>query len=80
MSLGNEMHEWRKQLVEKLLLNGVKAEDLEKQVDAAELAVYGSQVATVTIEVSFKYADELKAILRDFSQKNDCRVMATTSS
>ena len=30
MSLGIEMHEWRKQLVEKLLLNGVRAEELEK--------------------------------------------------
>ncbi|MCO8103160.1 hypothetical protein NI401_09645 [Acinetobacter indicus] len=74
------MHEWRKQLVEKLLLNGVKAEDLEKHVNAAEMAIYGNQIATVTIECPFKFAAELKAILHDFSQKNGCRVMATTSS
>ena len=69
------MREWRKQLVEKLLLNGVNPEYLEKQVSAAELAVYGGQVATVTIEVPFKYADELKTILLDFSQKNGCYVI-----
>jgi hypothetical protein len=80
MSLGIEMHEWRKQLVEKLLLNGVRAEELEKHVNAAELAVYGGQVATVTIEVPFKYADELKTILLDFSQKNSCYVITKTGS
>jgi hypothetical protein len=31
MSLGIEMHEWRKQLVEKLLLQGVGIEELEKR-------------------------------------------------
>ena len=43
MSLGNEIHEWRKQLVEKLLLNGVKPEDLEEQVNAAELVVFNGK-------------------------------------
>ena len=70
------MREWRKQLVEKLLLNGVNPEYLEKQVRAAELAVYGGQVVTVTIEVPLKYANELNAILLDFSQKNGCLVTA----
>lgn len=69
------MREWRKQLVEKLLLNGVKPEDLEKQVSAADLAVYGGQVVTVKIEVPLKYANELNTILLDFSQKNGCFVM-----
>ncbi|MCL6240623.1 MULTISPECIES: hypothetical protein [Acinetobacter] len=80
MSLGNEMHEWRKQLVEKLLLNGVKAEDLEGQVSAAELVVFGGQVATVTIEVPLKHAKELKTILLDFSQKNGSFVIAKTDN
>ncbi|WP_171405338.1 hypothetical protein [Acinetobacter radioresistens] len=80
MSLGIEMHEWRKQLVEKLLLNGVKAEELEKYVNAAEMAIYGNQTATVTIECPFKFAEELKAILQDFSNKNGCYVIAKTDS
>lgn len=75
MSLGIEMHEWRKQLVEKLLLNGVRAEELEKHVKVAEMAIYGNQTATVTIEVPLKYANELNTILLDFSQKNGCFVM-----
>ena len=70
MSLGNEMHEWRKQLVENLLLNGIKAEDLEKQVNAAEVAIYGNQVATVIIECPLKFAEELKTILLWEIQKN----------
>ncbi|MFI9459629.1 hypothetical protein [Acinetobacter sp. YH01008] len=79
MSLENEMHEWRKQLVEKLLLNGVKTEDLEKHINVAEMAIYGNQIATVTIECPFKFADELKAILQDFSKKNDCYVITKTT-
>lgn len=72
MSLGNEIHEWRKQLVEKLLLNGVKPEDLEKQVNAAKLVIFGGRVVTATIEVPLKHADELKATLLEFSKKNGC--------
>ena len=78
MSLGIEMHEWRKQLVEKLMLNGVKPEDLERQVNAAEMVIYGNQVATVKIECPLKFAGELKATLLDFSQKNGCCVIAKT--
>ena len=80
MSLENEIHEWRKQLVEKLLLNGVKPEDLEAHVIAAKSLVYGNQVATVTIECPLKFAGELNAILLDFSQKNGCYVIAKTDS
>ena len=80
MSLGIEMHEWRKQLVEKLLLNGVRAEELEKHVNAAEMAIYGKQIATVTIEMPLRYAEELKTILQDFSKKNGCHVIAKTNS
>ena len=72
MSLGNEIHEWRKQMVEKLLLNGVKPEDLEKQVNAAKLIIFGGHVVTATIEVPLKHADELKATLLEFSKKNGC--------
>jgi hypothetical protein len=75
MSLGIEIREWRKQLVEKLLLNGVRAKDLEKHVKAAEMAIYGNQTVTLTIEVPLKYANELNTILLDFSQKNGCFVM-----
>ena len=78
MNLSDELLEWRKQFVEKLLLNGVKPEDLEKQVDAAEIAIYGKQIAAVTLEVPFKYAAELKTILQDFSKKNGCYVTAKT--
>ena len=78
MSLGIEMHEWRKQLVEKLLLQGVGIEELEKKVKAAEMVIYGNQVATVTIECPLKFAGELKATLLDFSQKNGCCVIAKT--
>ncbi|MGU3288472.1 hypothetical protein ACLBWM_02480 [Acinetobacter radioresistens] len=80
MSLNTEMFDWRKQMVEKLLLNGVKAEELEKYVNAAEMAIYGNQTATVTIECPFKFAEELKAILQDFSNKNGCYVIAKTGS
>ena len=72
MSLGIEMHEWRKQLVEKLLLNGVKPEDLEKQVNAAEIAVFGGHTIETTIKHSIKSAPELKAILLEFQKKNGC--------
>jgi len=74
------MFDWRKQTVEKLLLNGVKAEELEKYVNAAEMAIYGNQTAIVTIECPFKFAEELKAILQDFSNKNGCYVIAKTGS
>jgi len=80
MSLNTEMFDWRKQMVEKLLLNGVKAEELEKYVNAAEMAIYGNQTAIVTIECPFKFAEELKAILQDFSNKNGCYVIAKTGS
>ena len=43
MQLSNEIFEWRKQLVEKLLLNGVKPKDLEEQVNAAELVVFNDK-------------------------------------
>ena len=72
MSLGNEIHEWRKQLVEKLLLNGVNPEDLEKQVSAAELAVFGGHTIETTIKHPIKLVPELKAILLEFSEKNGC--------
>lgn len=72
MSLGIEMHEWRKQLVEKLLLNGVKAEDLEEQVNAAELIVFGSHTIETTIRHPLKFVSGLKAILLEFSEKNGC--------
>ena len=75
MSLGIEMREWRKQLVEKLLLNGVNPGDIEKHVGAAQLAVYGGQIATIKIECPFRCAEELKTILLDFSQKNGCYVI-----
>ncbi|WP_213073867.1 MULTISPECIES: hypothetical protein [unclassified Acinetobacter] len=76
MSLGNEIHEWRKQIVEKLLLNGVKPEDLEKQVSAAQKLIYGSYIDTVVIECPLKFKDELKATLLEFSQKNGCHVIS----
>lgn len=72
MSLGNELHEWRKQLVEKLLLNGVKAEDLEKQVNAAELVIFGSRMIETTIKHPIKLVPELKATLLEFQEKNGC--------
>lgn len=79
MSISDEIFEWRKQFVEKLLLNGTKPEDLEKQVSAAEMTIYGDQIAMVSIECPFKYSEELKTILLDFSKKNGCQVMATTN-
>ncbi|RFS32172.1 hypothetical protein DYI81_06585 [Acinetobacter sp. SWAC5] len=72
MSLGNEMHEWRKQLVEKLLLNGVITEDLEGQVSVAELAVFGSHTIETTIKHSIKLTPKLKATLLEFQEKNGC--------
>ncbi|MCU4483529.1 hypothetical protein [Acinetobacter ursingii] len=72
MSLGNEIFEWRKQMVEKLLLNGVKPEDLEKQVNAAELVVFGGQTIETTIKHSIKLLPELKATLLEFQKKNGC--------
>lgn len=72
MSLGIEMHEWRKQLVEKLLLNGVDIEELEKKVNAAEMAIFGGHTFETTIKCSIKFAPELKAILLEFSKKNGC--------
>lgn len=78
MSLENEILEWRKQLVEKLLLEGVKAEDLEEQVKAAEMVIYGNRVITVNIECPLKFSQELKTILHDFSLKNGCYVLAKT--
>jgi len=72
MSLGIEMHEWRKQLVEKLLLQGVGIEELEKKVNAAELIVFGSHTIETTIRHPLKFVPELKAILLEFSEKNGC--------
>lgn len=62
MSLGNEIHEWRKQLVEKLLLNGVKPEDLNGQVEAAESIVFGDQV--VASDCTQKSIEESNALER----------------
>lgn len=72
MSLGNEIFEWRKQMVEKLLLNGVKPEDLEKQVNDAERLIFGDYDVEVCISIPLKHASELKAILLDFVKKNGC--------
>ena len=76
MSLEDEIHEWRKQLVEKLLLNGVKPEDLEAQVIVAKSLIYGNRVATVTIECPLRFAGERNTTLLEVSQKNGCLVMA----
>lgn len=72
MSLGSEMHEWRKQMTEKLLLNGVKPADLKSHVDAAELIVFGGETIETTIKHPLGLATELKATLLEFSKKNGC--------
>lgn len=74
MSLGNEIFEWRKQMVEKLLLNGVGPEDLEQQVNSAEMAIFGGCAANLKIECSVRHVKELVATLNDFATKNGCAV------
>ncbi|WOQ29163.1 hypothetical protein R3H33_13065 [Acinetobacter baumannii] len=41
MSLGEEMFEWRKQMVEKLLLQESNIDQLEEKVDRAEKILFG---------------------------------------
>ncbi|WP_111861333.1 hypothetical protein [Acinetobacter sp. CFCC 10889] len=76
MQLSNEIFEWRKQLVEKLLLNGVKPEDIEKQVSTAQKLIFGNYIGTIEIECPLKYIDELKTTLLEFSQKSGCLVIS----
>lgn len=80
MSLGNEIFEWRKQLVEKLLLNGVEPENLEKHVNAAKALIYGNCIGTMTIECPLVFIKALEATLLEFSQKNGCLVITKINS
>ena len=79
MQLSNEIFEWRKQFVEKLLLNGAKPEDIEKQVRAAQTLIFGNHIGTVVIECPLKVMDELKTTLLEFSQKSGCLVISKAS-
>lgn len=80
MSLADEIFEWRKQFVEKLLLNGAKPEDMKKQLDTASALIYGNYIGTMTIECPLRLIRDLEATLLEFSQKNGCLVIAKTSS
>ena len=79
MQLSNEIFEWRKQFVEKLILSGAKPEDIEKQVSAAQILIYGNDIGTVVIECPLKYIGELKTTLLEFSQKSGCLVIPKAS-
>lgn len=76
MQLSNEIFEWRKQFVEKLIVSGAKPEDIEKQVGAAQKLIYGNYISTVEIECPLRVLGELKTILLEFSQKNGCHVIS----
>ena len=80
MSLGSEIHEWRKQMVEKLLTDGRNMIEIEKQVNAAELLVFGDYIIDVNIQCPIKHSSELKNLLLDFSQKNGCLITATPNT
>lgn len=79
MSLSDEIFEWRKQFIEKLILNGVKPEDARVQTDAAQALIYKDCIVTATIECPIEFIEELNTILLDFSQKNGCLVIAKAS-
>ncbi|ENT2612322.1 hypothetical protein ACL0WX_003898, partial [Acinetobacter baumannii] len=74
MSLGEEMFEWRKQMVEKLLLQESNIDQLEEKVDRAEKILFGDCTAAFKIECTLRNAYALKAILDDFATKNNCKV------
>ncbi|HAV3663860.1 TPA: hypothetical protein JIF02_004033, partial [Acinetobacter baumannii] len=63
MSLGEEMFEWRKQMVEKLLLQESNIDLLEEKVARAEKILFGDCVAAFKIECTLRDAYVLKAIL-----------------
>ncbi|EXA68307.1 hypothetical protein J504_0359 [Acinetobacter baumannii 348935] len=74
MSLGNEMFEWRKQMVEKLLLQGSDLDSLDDKVTKAESVVFSECMVNLKITCKLKKAYELKVILDDFAAKNNCNV------
>ncbi len=74
MSLGEEMFEWRKQMVEKLLLQESNIDQLEEKVDRAEKILFGDCTAAFKIECTLRNAYALKAILDDFATKNNCKL------
>lgn len=80
MTLADEIFEWRKQFVEKLLLSGAKPEDVKTQVSVASALIYGNCIGTMTIECPLGFIKDLEATLLEFSQKNGCLVIAKTSS
>ena len=47
-------------------------EELEKKVNAVEMAVFGGHTIETTIKHSIKSAPELKATLLEFQKKNGC--------
>ncbi len=75
MSLSDEIFEWRKQFIEKLILSGVKPEDAKGQTDAAQALIYKDCIVTATSECPIELVEELNNILLDFSQMNGCFVM-----
>ena len=79
MSLSDEIFEWRKQFIEKLILSGAKPEGVEGQTDAAQALIYKDCIVTATIECPIEFVEELNTILLDFSQKNGCLVIAKAS-
>lgn len=79
MSLSEEIFEWRKQMVEKLLIDGRNLDDIKEQVNAAEILVFGDYTVNVSVECPIKHSSELKELLLDFSERNGCLLAATSS-
>ena len=74
MSLGEEIFEWRKQMVEKLLLQGGGMDSIEDSIKGAEQLIYGDCVTTFRFTCAAKHSKELLATLNDFATKNNCSV------
>ncbi|MDQ8951722.1 hypothetical protein RFH42_01950 [Acinetobacter rudis] len=74
MSLSEEIFEWRKQIVEKLLLQGNDIKAIEENVKKAEQVIYGDCISTFRFTCAAKYSKELLTTLNDFAIKNNCSV------
>ncbi len=77
MSLGNEIFEWRKQMVEQLLLQGMDCNIWEDKIKQAEKLIFGDCPVGIKLKCPARHVHELKAILNEFSNKNGYTVDIT---
>lgn len=70
LTVSEERIQWRKDLVEKLMLSGKSIASIDMEMKEAERLIFGDQEACITFYCKEKDYREVMTILEDFSKKN----------